>query len=108
LSDLRSLSAAAFAPYVGSGFTLESADGAALPVTLAACAENPRGGMRNAARTAFSLHLECPAALAGPGFSDGELTLRHPELGDIGPVHVVRVLPGSAGREIAAYQIIFN
>lgn len=108
MSGLRLLAAAVFTPYVGSGFTLEPAEGGALPVTLAACVENPRGGQRTAARKAFSLHLECPVDLAGPDFLDGELTLRHPELGDIGPVHVVRVLPGSAGHNVAAYQITFN
>jgi len=109
LSDPHPLSAAVFAPHVGSGFTLEPAEGgAALSVTLTACVENPHGAMRSAARKAFSLYLECPVDQAEPSFSDGSLTLRHPELGTIGPLFVVRIMPGSSGRDVAVYQIVFN
>lgn len=108
MSDLRTLSAAAFAPYVGAGFTLAPTDGtAAFSVTLNGWREIPGGTLRSAPRTAFSLYLVCPADQAPP-FQDANCLLSHPEVGEIGPLHVIRVMPGAAGHDAAVYQISFN
>ncbi len=106
MSDLATLSTDVFAPHLNSTFTLEFEGGAVVPVTLAACVENPRATMPGSPRTAFSLFFECPADSAPQ--QGGDLTVAHPELGRIGPVHAPRIMPAAAGPTKAVFQAVFN
>ena len=104
---LDTLSAALFAPLVGSAFALRGAEGTALAVTLARCEEHPRATMPGGPRTAFSLDLCCPAE-GVPIFTGGSFLLWHETLGEIGPLYVERILPTGYGPGLAVFQIIFT
>lgn len=107
MTDLRTLSAADFAPHLNSVFTLVSEEGLEIAVTLTSCQENPRNTMRGTLRTAFDLILECPVE-GVPHFNGASFTVTHPVMGSVGPVYVERVISAAAGPSVARFQIIFN
>ena len=105
--DLGSLSAELFAPLAGADFALRAEDGSTLAMRLARCDTHPRATMPGSPRTAFSLEFERPAEGAPPG-TGGAFVLSHPDLGEIGPLHVERILPTGYGPNTALFQIVFN
>ncbi len=107
MTDLRTLSAADFAPHLNSVFTLVSEEGLEITATLLVCTEHPRNTMRGAVRTAFDLILECPAE-GLPHFNGASFTVAHPMMGSIGPVYVERIASAASGPDVARFQIIFN
>lgn len=107
MTDLRTLSAADFAPHLNSVFTLVSDEGLEIAAPLLVCTEHPRNTMRGAVRTAFDLILECPAE-GVPHFNGAPFTVTHPVMGSIGPVYVERVAPAASGPDVARFQIVFN
>lgn len=107
MTDLRTLSAADFAPHLDSVFTLVSEEGLEIAATLVVCTEHPRNTMRGAVRTAFDLILECPAE-GVPHFNGASFAITHPVMGGIGPLYVERVMSAASGPEVARFQIIFN
>jgi len=107
VTELRALSAAAFAPHLNTVFTMVSEEGLEIAATLVACTENPRSTMRGTLRTAFDLILECPSD-GVPHFNGASFTISHPAVESFGPVYVERILSGSAGPGVALFQIIFN
>lgn len=107
MMDIATLSAAAFAPHLNSVFTMTSDEGVEIAATLTACTENPKGTMPGSPRTAFSLILECPAD-GLPYFNGATFAIVHPVLGDIGQLHVERVMIPTAGSDTASFQIGFN
>jgi hypothetical protein len=104
--QLHELSAALFAPHVGSNFTLEAEGVSALGVTLSSCVEHPRATPPGAPRTAFSLIFHCPTAFAPP--EGGHFTLAHAAVGRVGPVYVERVQSGDVTHATASFEIVFS
>lgn len=104
---LGTLSAGSFAPFAGEQFVLHAVDGSTRTVSLARCDEHPRSTMPGSPRTAFNLEFCCPAE-GVPPFTGGTFRLSHAVLGEIGPLHVERILPTGYGPNTAVFQIIFN
>ncbi|SFG86896.1 DUF6916 family protein [Methylobacterium gossipiicola] len=105
--DLGTLSADLFAPLVGADFALRVGDGSTLTVRLSHCVTHPRATMVGSPRTAFGLEFERPAK-GVPSFTGGDFVLSHPDLGEIGPLYVERILPTGYGPNTAVFQIVFN
>jgi len=104
MTDIRTLSCDAFTPHVGSAITLITEDGQSLDTTLRIARINPNGTFSNAPREAFSLLLYAPEPCA---WNSCDATLNHPQLGSIGPVHVVRIVSDEPGIS-AVFQASFN
>ncbi len=105
MTDLSTLTLAAFTPWVGTAVTLQDAAGDTLAVTLDKAVANPASSPRGAPRTAFSLILSA----AGPSpFTSGHCLLSHPGFGTVGPVQVARIIGGSLDQTQAVFQVVFN
>ena len=105
MQDVKALRHDLFAPLVGSTLTLTEAGGAKLDVSLVDTRIQPHGNLRGAKRNAFSLYLKAPEPC---GLGSGDYLISHPRLGQVGPVHVVRVTSDEAPGLSASFQISFN
>jgi hypothetical protein len=103
---LADVEASDFAQHVGDTFSFELNGVAVFEGKLSSCVENPRGTMKGAKRTAFSITFDRDAA--GAPDAGGSLVVVHPTLGRLGPVYVERIHPAELGWSTAVFQIVFN
>lgn len=104
--DLATLSCDQFAPLVGSSLTLtDSISGGSFEVEIRYTRIMAHGSLRGAPRKAFSVFMSAPEPC---GWADGDYIIRHPRLGEIGPVRVSRIISDDMPGVSASFQLAFN
>lgn len=103
MTDIATIDAEFFRPHLGSVIALADSQGnVVLAPTLLQVEDRPRSTMPNAPRQSFVLTLAAPLPC---DVDSGHYTLGHSEFGTVGPVYVVRVMPGD---DRAWFGVYFN
>lgn len=106
MSDIATVGADFFRSHQGKTIALADGQGTvALTATLYSVTDDPRATMPNALRQAFSLVL---VTTSPSGQESGHFTLGHPDFGAVGPVYIVRSIPGQPGDSRAWFRVYFS
>lgn len=106
MTDIATIGPEFFKPHEGA--TVALADGAGnvvLTASLRQVREEPRATVPNSPRQAFTLTLMAPEPCDA---GSGDYVLAHPDFGAVGPIHVIRTIPGELNGGHAWFRIYFN
>lgn len=106
MTDIATIGADFFKPHEGATIALaDQAGKVVLTASLRQIRDEAGATLPDSPRRAFTLTLLAPAPC---GVESGNYSLAHPDFGVIGPVHVIRTVPGELSGAHAWFRVYFN